>query len=61
MLVLLALIHSDHARIYATPSNILRSAGSVGVALIMWLIGSLIAALGTTVYIELGTVSKLHS
>ncbi|KAF9446624.1 APC amino acid permease [Macrolepiota fuliginosa MF-IS2] len=41
--------------IYATPSNILRSAGSVGVALIMWLVGSLIAAMGTTVYIELGT------
>ncbi|KAF5354083.1 hypothetical protein D9756_007331 [Leucocoprinus leucothites] len=41
--------------IYATPSNILRSAGSVGVALVMWLVGSLIAALGTAVYIELGT------
>ncbi|KAJ3564727.1 hypothetical protein NP233_g8099 [Leucocoprinus birnbaumii] len=41
--------------IYATPSNILRSAGSVGVALIMWLVGSLIAALGTAVYIELGS------
>ncbi|KAF5349260.1 hypothetical protein D9756_009435 [Leucocoprinus leucothites] len=41
--------------IFATPSNILRSAGSVGVALIMWLIGSLIALLGTAVYIELGT------
>ncbi|KAF8157117.1 APC amino acid permease [Crassisporium funariophilum] len=41
--------------IYATPSNILRSSGSVGVALIMWLIGALIAACGTAVYIELGT------
>ncbi|KXN82762.1 High-affinity methionine permease [Leucoagaricus sp. SymC.cos] len=41
--------------IYATPSNILRSAGSVGVTLIMWLVGSVIAGLGTTVYIELGT------
>ncbi|KAF5383238.1 hypothetical protein D9615_004869 [Tricholomella constricta] len=41
--------------IYATPSVILRSSGSVGVALLMWLIGALIAAAGTTVYIELGT------
>ncbi|KAF8908554.1 APC amino acid permease [Gymnopilus junonius] len=41
--------------IYATPSNILRSAGSVGVALIMWLVGSCIAACGTAVYVELGT------
>ena len=43
-------------RIYATPSNILRSSGSVGVSLIMWLVGALIAGCGTTVYIELGTV-----
>jgi hypothetical protein len=43
-------------RIYATPSVILRSSGSVGVALLMWLLGALIAAAGTTVYIELGTV-----
>ncbi|KAG6910754.1 hypothetical protein DXG01_008286 [Tephrocybe rancida] len=41
--------------IYATPSVILRTSGSVGVALIMWLVGALIAAAGTTVYIELGT------
>lgn len=40
--------------IYATPSVILRSSGSVGVALLMWLVGALIAAAGTTVYIELG-------
>jgi hypothetical protein len=45
-------------RIYATPSNILRSSGSVGVSLIMWLVGALIAACGTTVYIELGTVCR---
>lgn len=48
-----------NSSIYATPSNILRSAGSVGVALIMWLVGSSIAALGTAVYIELGTVNRL--
>ncbi|TFK41799.1 APC amino acid permease [Crucibulum laeve] len=41
--------------IYATPSNILRSSGSVGVSLIMWLVGAFIAACGTAVYIELGT------
>ncbi|RDB27614.1 High-affinity methionine permease [Hypsizygus marmoreus] len=41
--------------IYATPSVILRSSGSVGVALLLWLAGALIAAAGTTVYIELGT------
>ncbi|EDR06686.1 APC amino acid permease [Laccaria bicolor S238N-H82] len=41
--------------IYATPSNILRASGSVGVALIMWLVGAIIAACGTNVYIELGT------
>ena len=49
---------TDHLwnRIYATPSNILRSSGSVGVSLIMWLVGALIAACGTTVYIEFGMV-----
>jgi hypothetical protein len=48
-------------RIYATPSNILRSSGSVGVSMIMWLAGALIAACGTTVYIELGTVCFFFS
>ncbi|KAF7295442.1 High affinity methionine permease [Mycena indigotica] len=41
--------------IYATPSVILRSSGSVGLALTMWLIGAIIAAAGTAVYVELGT------
>ncbi|KAJ7751513.1 APC amino acid permease [Mycena maculata] len=41
--------------IYATPSVILRTSGSVGVALLMWLLGALIAAAGTAVYVELGT------
>ncbi|KAK7046478.1 high affinity methionine permease [Favolaschia claudopus] len=41
--------------IYATPSVILRTSGSVGVALVMWLVGALIAAAGTAVYVELGT------
>jgi hypothetical protein len=43
-------------RIYATPSVILRTSGSVGAALLMWLLGALIAAAGTAVYVELGTV-----
>ncbi|KAJ7062146.1 APC amino acid permease [Mycena amicta] len=41
--------------IFATPSVILHSSGSVGVALLMWVLGALIAAAGTTVYVELGT------
>ena len=46
-------------RIFATPSVILRSAGSVGMALTMWLIGATIAAAGSAVYLEYGTVSVL--
>ena len=45
--------------IYAAPGLILHSAGSVGVALILWVLGSLIAAAGTYVYLEYGTVSSL--
>jgi len=48
-------------RIFATPSVILRSAGSVGVALTMWLIGAIIAAAGSAVYLEYGTVSVINS
>lgn len=50
-------------RIFATPSVILLSSGSVGVALLMWVLGALIAIAGTTVYVELGTVrvpSRTH-
>jgi len=46
-------------RIFATPSVILRSAGSVGMALTMWSIGAIIAAAGSAVYLEYGTVSVL--
>jgi hypothetical protein len=46
--------------IYATPSLILHNSGSVGVALLMWLAGASIAALGTVVYIELGTVCLIQ-
>ncbi|KIY72206.1 APC amino acid permease [Cylindrobasidium torrendii FP15055 ss-10] len=41
--------------IFATPSLILRASGSVGMALLMWVIGATIASVGTAVYIELGT------
>ena len=46
-------------RVFATPSVILRSAGSVGMALIMWLLGAAVAATGSAVYLEYGTVSAL--
>lgn len=36
---------------------ILRSSGSVGLSLLLWLLGAIVAACGTVVYIELGTVS----
>lgn len=41
--------------IFSTPSIILRSAGSVGVTMLMWMIGAAIAAAGAAVYVELGT------
>ena len=46
--------------IFVTPSVILRSAGSVGVALTMWLIGAIIVTAGSAVYlVEYGAVSVL--
>jgi hypothetical protein len=49
-------------RVFAGASIILNSAGSVGMTFVMWIIGALVAAAGTAVYIELGTVtfSLLH-
>ncbi|TBU31353.1 APC amino acid permease [Dichomitus squalens] len=41
--------------IFATSSVILRSSGSVGLSLIMWLLGATVALCGTAVYMELGT------
>ncbi|KAI0702015.1 APC amino acid permease [Cerioporus squamosus] len=41
--------------IFATPSVILRSSGSVGLSLVMWLLGAAVALCGTAVYMELGT------
>ncbi len=45
--------HNDS--IFATPSTILSSSGSVGLALFMWVIGGIIAASGLAVYVEFGT------
>ncbi|EYE92252.1 high affinity methionine permease [Aspergillus ruber CBS 135680] len=41
--------------IFATPSTILQLSGSVGLSLIMWVVGTLIAMAGTAVYLEWGT------
>lgn len=41
--------------IFADPSSILALSGSVGLALFMWVAGSLIAAAGMAVYLEFGT------
>ncbi|KAL5333549.1 amino acid/polyamine transporter I [Aspergillus crustosus] len=41
--------------IFATPSTILALSGSVGLALFMWVFGTLIAVAGTAVYLEWGT------
>lgn len=41
--------------IFATPSSILSLSGSTGLSLMMWVIGALIAAAGTAVYLEFGT------
>ncbi|KAJ5090843.1 hypothetical protein N7532_009527 [Penicillium argentinense] len=41
--------------IFATPGTILSLSGSVGLALFMWVIGTIIALAGTAVYLEWGT------
>jgi len=41
--------------IFATPSGILQLSGSVGLALFLWVAGSVIAAAGMAVYLEFGT------
>ncbi|KAM5443459.1 methionine permease [Microsporum ferrugineum] len=41
--------------IFATPSAILAQTGSVGMSLVVWIIGMLIAMAGTAVYLEFGT------
>lgn len=41
--------------IFATPSAIYRLSGSIGVSLIMWIVGFLIAVAGLMVYLEWGS------
>lgn len=41
--------------IFATPGSILALSGSVGLSLIIWVVGMIIAAAGTAVYLEFGT------
>ncbi|KAG6335343.1 hypothetical protein ID866_3754 [Astraeus odoratus] len=41
--------------VFASPSVILKSSGSVGLTFIMWMIGALVSAAGTAVYVEFGT------
>ncbi|ORY63341.1 amino acid permease [Pseudomassariella vexata] len=41
--------------IFATPGTILALSGSVGLSLIMWVVGMIIALAGTAVFIEFGT------
>ncbi|KKZ61967.1 hypothetical protein EMCG_03524 [[Emmonsia] crescens] len=41
--------------IFATPSSIFALSGSVGLSLVIWVVGMIIAAAGMAVYIEFGT------
>ncbi|OJA08874.1 hypothetical protein AZE42_01735 [Rhizopogon vesiculosus] len=41
--------------VFASPSIILRSSGSVGMSFVMWILGALVASAGTAVYVEFGT------
>ncbi|KAG8216571.1 APC amino acid permease [Butyriboletus roseoflavus] len=41
--------------VFAAPSIILNSSGSVGMTFIMWILGALVSAAGTAVYVEFGT------
>lgn len=41
--------------VFAAPSVILKSSGSVGLTFVMWIIGALVSAAGTAVYVEFGT------
>lgn len=43
------------AGVFVTPSAILQSSGSIGLSLIMWALGALIATAGLLVYLEWGT------
>ncbi|KAG6329931.1 hypothetical protein ID866_9160, partial [Astraeus odoratus] len=41
--------------VFASTSVILKSSGSVGLTFVMWMIGALVSAAGTAVYVEFGT------
>jgi len=41
--------------VFAAPSIILRTSGSVGMTFVMWILGALVASAGTAVYVEFGT------
>ncbi|KAF9240469.1 APC amino acid permease [Melanogaster broomeanus] len=41
--------------VFAAPSIILNSSGSVGMTFVMWILGALVATAGTAVYVEFGT------
>ncbi|TIC30588.1 amino acid transporter [Wallemia mellicola] len=43
------------AGIFSTPGTVLKKSGSVGLALILWLVGGIISACGSIVLLELGT------
>ncbi|KAL4062806.1 amino acid permease-domain-containing protein [Scleroderma yunnanense] len=41
--------------VFAAPSIVLKSSGSIGLSFVMWIIGASVSAAGTAVYIEFGT------
>lgn len=49
------LLHGAGTGIFATPASIVSSTGSIGLALILWVVGALIAGAGTAVYLEWAT------
>jgi hypothetical protein len=49
-------LNALYTRVFAAPSIILNSSGSVGMTFVMWIVGALVAAAGTAVYVEFGTV-----
>lgn len=46
--------------IFATPAMILRASGSVGLSLVLWLVGAVVASCGTAVFVELGTAIPIN-
>ncbi|KAK4697250.1 hypothetical protein P7C70_g8242, partial [Phenoliferia sp. Uapishka_3] len=47
--------HIQGTGIFATPASIVSATGSIGLALILWVVGALIASAGTAVYLEWAT------